>query len=42
MFGIKSEKDINIILEKIKILNESLIGKLTYNQEKILKKLKEE
>lgn len=42
MFGIKNENDIDNILKKIKDINENLIGKLTYNPEKIFEKLKQE
>lgn len=42
MFGIKSEKDIDEILKDIKELNENLLEKLTYNQEKVLKRVRSE
>lgn len=42
MFGIKSEKDIDEILKDIKELNENLLEKLTYNQEKILRRVRSE
>ncbi len=42
MFGIKSGKDIDTILINIKDLNENLLEKLTYNQDKFLEREKSE
>lgn len=42
MFGIKSESDIDIILDKIKNLNEKLLEKLTTNPNNIIKSEKSE
>jgi len=42
MFGIKSEEDIDIILKRIKDINENLLRQLTYNSEKICERTKDE
>jgi hypothetical protein len=42
MFGIEIDGDIEVILKKIKEVNENLLSQLTYNQEKILEKVKSE
>ena len=42
MFGLKNESDINFILDKIKILNEKLLEKLTTNPNSIIENKKSE
>lgn len=42
MFGIKSESDIDVILDKIKYLNEKLLEKLTTNPNNIIENKKSE
>jgi hypothetical protein len=42
MFGIEIEGDIDLILKKIREINENLLSQLTYNQEKILERVKKE
>jgi len=42
MFGLEIKGDIETILKKIKELNDDLLSKLTYNQERVLSKLRAE
>ncbi|WP_129582698.1 hypothetical protein [Methanolobus psychrotolerans] len=39
MFGIRTEDDIDTLLQKIKDINERLLGSLAYNPEKILERI---
>ena len=42
MFGIEIEGDFSVILKRIRELNQNLLSQLTYNQEKILARVKKE
>lgn len=42
MFGIEVSGDIDVVLRKIKEINVNLLSQLTYNQERILNKLRKE
>jgi hypothetical protein len=42
MFGIEIDGNIDLVLKKIREINENLLSQLTYNQERIIEKVKKE